>query len=244
MRPILQAIESIVPREKPAKPQESRVVPCDPATSWGPGYNQARVCTFNYGLPFQWECTDWVTVGGSCSPIPPRPSEAQYVPCPPGSSGFTGQYQTRSCTFNYSTGVWNCTGWVTQSSDCIPNYVDVTFAFPTASYTSTGEPGFNVSTQYGPYTSTQSYNGFNYTCQLVSTYKRVGSSGPVALTFLATFSTNGPVALPGKLLHVTPVGSPVAFVDWDVDSSNQRLWSESDSNQPSGSVSFSIRMYG
>lgn len=244
MRPIIQAIACIHPRAKPAKPSESQVVPCDPSTSWGPGYTQSRVCTFDYGLPFQWNCTDWVTTGGTCNPIPPKPPESQYIPCPPGFSGFTGQYQTRVCTFNYTSGVWECTGWATQSSDCIPNAIDVTFTFPTAAYVATGEPGYNISTQYGPYTDTKPYGGFNYTCQVVSNYRRVASSGDIGFTFLATFSTDGPVPLPGKSLHVDPVGTPVTFVDWDVDSNNQRLWSETDSNQPSGDVSYSIRMYG
>lgn len=117
MRPVIQAIASIRPRAKPAKPAESRNVPCDPETTWGPGYDQTRVCTFNYGLPFQWECTDWVTVGGICNPIPPKPAEAQTIPCPEGYIG-AGQDQTRVCTFNYSTGVWECTAWNTVAFNC------------------------------------------------------------------------------------------------------------------------------
>lgn len=110
---------AIQPRAKPPKPPESQLVPCPFPDQWGPGLQQTRVCTFNYGLPFQWECTPWQTVGGQCNPVPPKPPEQQTLPCPAGQIG-TGIQQSRVCVFDYTAGVWNCTAWQTVSSDCQP----------------------------------------------------------------------------------------------------------------------------
>lgn len=115
-----KAVAAIQPRVKPPKPAESQTVPCPFPGEWGPGIQQARVCTFNYGLPFQWECTPWQDVGGACSPVPPKPAEQQTLPCPEGSTG-TGIQQSRVCTFNYTSGVWECTNWQTDSEDCVPS---------------------------------------------------------------------------------------------------------------------------
>lgn len=57
---------AIKPRAKPAKPPEIQVLPC-PAGQLGT-ITQERVCTFDYGLAFNWSCTEWQTTIEDCQP--------------------------------------------------------------------------------------------------------------------------------------------------------------------------------
>lgn len=68
MRMMHHAATAIKPRQKPPKPPETQTLTC-PAGMTGTGIVQTRVCTFNYGLPFQWECTPWVEQSRDCVPI-------------------------------------------------------------------------------------------------------------------------------------------------------------------------------
>lgn len=86
---------AINPRAKPPKPAEIQVLPCPPGTI-GPGITQTRVCTFDYGLAFNWVCTDWQTVISNCQPAAIQfvtPDE-HFVPPLSGHGGEPGDEQT------------------------------------------------------------------------------------------------------------------------------------------------------
>lgn len=95
---IRRAAMAIKPRVKPPRPPESQTIPC-PSTHTGTGIHQTRVCTFDYGLPFTWNCTPWTTVSTDCTPLPPPvipfvTPTADFVPTLSGHAIFPGQEQT------------------------------------------------------------------------------------------------------------------------------------------------------
>lgn len=65
MKPLIQAIASIKPREKP--PQVTTQTIACPIGQIGTGDHQERAVTgFDYGLPFTWNYGPWVSVNNDC----------------------------------------------------------------------------------------------------------------------------------------------------------------------------------
>lgn len=112
----VKAISAIRPRVKPTEPATSQHVDCPYPGQWGPGLDQTRTGTFNY-VTFQWDMSGWTTVGGQCQVVPASPPTTQHLDCPEGYTG-TGIDQNRTCTFNYTSGAWECTDWVTTTENC------------------------------------------------------------------------------------------------------------------------------
>lgn len=240
----VRSIAAIQPRVKPDMPPTTQHVDCPYPSEWGPGLDQTRTGTFNY-VTFAWDMTPWVTVGGQCQLVPAKPAETQHLDCGPGFTG-PGYDQARTCTFNYTTGVWECTPWVTVGGSCVP--AQIVFTTPSEHMVPSmgGSPSGEDQVQdYGPYsvtngpwTMTLTFHGYT---EVVGTDSETGDdiyAGFCDLTVAIAGAT-------GRTVSVAWDRDYATFPDVVLDASGEAHWLHRPlSEWTDNPTSFTVTLHG